>query len=118
MKLNVIGLAVLFLFGCSDLDIVVFEAHVLFDDSLYFHFSIWTSCDAERHVDGLSVLLFHNFSMVLKYRIEIRKSQVPVKLFYLGVQLRVRVSLVPHGIIILWRVLQRIEIIVLNISSA
>ena len=118
MKLNVIGLAVLFLFGCSDLDIVVFEAHVLFDDSLHFHFSIWTSCDAERHVDGLPVLLFHNFPMVLKYRIEIRKSQVPVKLFYLGVQLGVWVPLISHGVIILWWVLQRIQIVVLNVSSA
>lgn len=117
LKLNVVRVAIFLSSARTHVDIVVLEGHVLFDDSLYFHFAVWSSFDAEGHVDGLAVLLFHNFSMVLKYGIEIRKSQVPVELFYLRVQLSMWVALVSHRIIILRWVLKRIEIVVLNISS-
>ena len=56
--------------------------------------------------------------MILKYLIEIRESQVAVEFFYLCVKLCMRVALVSHGIVVLRRVLERIEIIVLNVSSA
>lgn len=56
--------------------------------------------------------------MILKYRIEIRKSQVSIELLYLCIQLGVWVPLVSHSIIVLWWVLQRVEIVILNVPSA
>ena len=108
---------ILFLFGDSYLNIVILETEVFFDNSLNFHFAVRASLDCEGDIDRLSILLLHNFSMVLKYLIEIWKGEISVELLNLRVRFGVRVAFVPHRIVILRRVLQRIQIIVLNVTS-
>ena len=102
---------------------IILFAHVLLDGSLQLKATLRFILETERHCEclsvRLSVLTFDDFSLVLEYIVEVNPCEVAVKLLYLRFRLSEReATLVTHCLVVFLRLLQSVQIVILNISSA